>query len=221
MGDVFLARQASLGREVAVKVLHHRYAQNTEFLQRFEREAQVASKATHPSCIAVLDYGRVEGRPFLVMELIEGGSLQERIDREGPLEPGEAVRIALAVAQGLGHTHAHGVLHRDLKPANVLVRAEDGQPFLTDFGLVRDAERERAAEEATRQAAAALRAREAQRTGAFVKEVELDTSAASASSPTITGSSTVSLSRRAITVSSSASSRSAPNSTGRPASATA
>jgi serine/threonine-protein kinase len=140
IGAVYEAEQLQLKRRVAVKVLHTQYAQNTEFRQRFEREALAASKATHPSCVAVLDLGTVEDRPYLVMEFVEGELLTDLMKRDW-LTPKEAVVIGLKILEALRHAHRHGIVHRDVKPDNVMLCHPDEtgtQVKLLDFGLAKN-----------------------------------------------------------------------------------
>jgi tetratricopeptide (TPR) repeat protein len=134
MGAIYRARHPTLGREVAIKVLVH--DTSAEDLERFRREAQALARLQHPNIVPVHDRGQVDGRPFIVMDLVDGETLYTRVQRSGPLESREAGRIALALARALEHTHSHDIVHRDVKPANVLLRG-DGVPLLTDFGLAR------------------------------------------------------------------------------------
>ena len=135
-GAVFRAREPSLGREVAIKVL---LAGNDPRLrERFRREATALARLRHPGVVSVIEAGEHEGRPFLVMELIEGRSLHERLRDEGPLDGPAAAHLGVQLAETLAYVHAQGLLHRDLKPGNVLL-APDGRALLTDFGLVRQA----------------------------------------------------------------------------------
>jgi len=136
MGAVFLARQLSLDREVAVKVLANELADDPQFLERLEREARLMAKLRHPNIVAVHDFQKLEdGSAAIVMEFVEGGSLRDkmRLYPHGlPLE--EALRIIRQIAAGLETAHASGVIHRDMKPENVLLDS-DGTARVSDFGL--------------------------------------------------------------------------------------
>jgi serine/threonine protein kinase len=139
MGVVYVAEHVETGLRVALKVMLDPGLSRPEDVARFEREARAASALIHPNLVRVIDAGSARGRPYLVMELVEGVSLYDKLRREGPLNGPEAARIALARAKALECVHANGVLHRDLKPHNVLLTAE-GVVRLTDFGLARVAE---------------------------------------------------------------------------------
>jgi len=136
MGAVYLARQVSLDREVAVKVLASELADDPLFLERLEREARLMARLRHPNIVAVHDFQKLEdGGAAIVMEFIEGGSLRDqlRLHPHGlPVE--EALRILRQIAAGLEAAHAAGVIHRDMKPENVLL-GSDGTALVTDFGL--------------------------------------------------------------------------------------
>lgn len=140
MGVVYRALDPRLEREVALKVILPE-AVDPDGLLRFRAEAQAAARLRHPHIVGLLDVGQDHGHPYLVMDLIEGESLQARLEREGPLPHDEVVRIAGALAGALTYAHLEGVLHRDLKPQNVLLDRR-GQPLLTDFGLARMLDRE-------------------------------------------------------------------------------
>ena len=139
MATVLLARDEELDRLVAVKLLDERLAADESFRARFAREARVAAALSHPNVVTVFDVGESDGRPFIVMEHVEGRTLEERLRREGPLPADEVRRIARQVCAGLEHAHAQGLIHRDLKPANLIERS-DGTIKIADFGIARAAE---------------------------------------------------------------------------------
>jgi serine/threonine-protein kinase len=139
MASVYLARDAELDRPVAVKVLAEHLADTPGFRERFVREARLAAQLSHPNVVQVFDVGEDEGRPFIVMEYVEGTTLGEEVKQRGPLEPTEVVDLALQVCGGLEHAHAAGLVHRDIKPQNLLLRA-DGTVKIADFGIARAAE---------------------------------------------------------------------------------
>lgn len=135
MGQVFRARDAKLGREVAVKVLPEDFSRDKERLARFEREARLLASLNHPNIATLYGVDESDGKPFLVMELIEGETLAARIAR-GPIPVEEVIRLSIQIAEGLEAAHEKGVIHRDLKPANVKVTRESKVKLL-DFGLAR------------------------------------------------------------------------------------
>ena len=135
MGEVYRAKDTKLGREVAIKVLHEALRQDEERLARFEREARVLASLNHPG-IATLYGLETEGSiTYLVMELVHGDTLQERLAR-GPLTVEEAIAIFQQIAEALEAAHAAGVVHRDLKPANIKITPE-GRVKILDFGLAK------------------------------------------------------------------------------------
>ncbi|HEC24277.1 MAG TPA: serine/threonine protein kinase [Chloroflexi bacterium] len=135
MATVYLARQASIGRTVAIKVMPAYFMHDPSFLQRFEREVQVIARLQHPRILPVFDYGEIEGRPFIVMAYMSGGTLSDRI-KEGKLPLDEIVRLVEQIAEGLDHAHKKGIIHRDFKPSNVLLD-ENGNAYLADFGIAK------------------------------------------------------------------------------------
>jgi predicted Ser/Thr protein kinase len=143
MGEVYLAEQVSLGRKVALKVLRPELSAKGDMSRRFRREALLLSQVEHPSVVRVIDFGEAEGRPCLVMELVEGQTLQEALE-PGPFPVERAVPILVQLADGLAAIHEKGIVHRDLKPDNVvLTRTIHGeQARLLDFGIARLAEPE-------------------------------------------------------------------------------
>ena len=134
-GDVYRARDARLGREVAIKVLSDELAEDSESLARFEREARAIAALAHPNILDVHDVGNEAGTAYLVTELLDGEALRSRLTGS-PLPWRTAVEIGLAVADGLASAHAHGITHRDLKPENVFLTF-DGRVKILDFGLAR------------------------------------------------------------------------------------
>ncbi|MDP9022223.1 MAG: Stk1 family PASTA domain-containing Ser/Thr kinase [Actinomycetota bacterium] len=132
MAEVFAARDQRLDRDVAVKVLRPLFADDEQSLARFEREARAAATLNHANVVAVHDYGEDDGRPYLVMELVDGRSLDALID--GGLAPDRALEICTDVCAALGAAHDAGLVHRDIKPANILV-ADDGTVKVADFGI--------------------------------------------------------------------------------------
>ncbi|MBW2263493.1 MAG: serine/threonine protein kinase [Deltaproteobacteria bacterium] len=139
MGAVFRARQLSLDREVAVKVLLAPLAMEGEMIERFQREARSASNIGHPSIVQVIDLGYLEeGPPFIAMELLEGEDLRSKLSREGALPPAQAIPLMLQVCDGLQAAHDKGIVHRDLKPDNLFLVYRQGKvptAKLLDFGL--------------------------------------------------------------------------------------
>jgi eukaryotic-like serine/threonine-protein kinase len=131
MSEVWEATDAELGRKVAVKLLA--FDADPE---RFDREARAAAGLAHPNVCALYDYGDADGRRFMVLELLPGGSLDDRLAAERPLPDDETRRIAAEIAAGLAHAHQRGVVHRDLKPANILLDTE-GRAKIADFGIAR------------------------------------------------------------------------------------
>lgn len=132
MADVWLADDAMLGRQVALKFLHESFSRDTSFVERFRREAHAAAGLQHPNIVGVYDRGETDGRHWIAMEYVEGAALNELIERG--LATGEAVEIIRQVLTGARYAHEHGIVHRDLKPQNVLVDGE-GRARVTDFGI--------------------------------------------------------------------------------------
>jgi eukaryotic-like serine/threonine-protein kinase len=134
MADVWLAEDSHLQRRVALKILHGRFAQDREFVERFRREAEAAAGLQHPNVVAVFDRGDVGGTYYIAMQLLEGRSLKQLIDQG--LTPEQAAGLIRQVLEGAGFAHRHGVVHRDLKPQNVIVD-DEGVATVTDFGIAR------------------------------------------------------------------------------------
>jgi serine/threonine protein kinase len=139
MATVFLARDEELERPVAVKLLEESAAADESLRRRFTREAQIAAALSHPNVVAVFDVGEADGRPYIVMECVEGPTLAERLTAEGPLPPAEVAEIGRQVCAGLERAHAAGLVHRDLKPGN-LIQGRDGTVKIADFGIAYAAE---------------------------------------------------------------------------------
>jgi eukaryotic-like serine/threonine-protein kinase len=136
MAAVWRATDEVLGRRVAVKVLHDRLGRDRDVVTRFRREAVAAARLSHPAVVRVFDTGEEEGLNYIVMELCEGRTLQDIVERDAPLPPTEAVAIVRAVLQGLAHAHRGGVVHRDVKPSNILLDG-NGLVKVTDFGIAK------------------------------------------------------------------------------------
>ena len=136
MGAVYKARQPSLDRLVAVKVLPRAFARDASFVERFTREARDAAAVVHPNIIPIYDVGQDKGFQFIAMEFVEGESLADTLKREGPLAPDRALDLFRQVTAALAKAHAAGVVHRDIKPANILV-TPDGHAKVADFGLAK------------------------------------------------------------------------------------
>ena len=134
--DVFLARDQLLNRPVAVKVLNATLSEDSEFVERLRREAQVVASLNHQNIVGVFDQGEQEGAPFIVMEYVEGRSLADILRSEGRLHPDRAATIAVDVAAALDAAHRQGMVHMDVKPGNVLITS-DGQVKLADFGIAK------------------------------------------------------------------------------------
>jgi eukaryotic-like serine/threonine-protein kinase len=138
MAVVYCAHDEELSRTVAVKLPAEHLAEDEEFRARFLREARVAARLSHPNVVAVYDAGEDEGRPFIVMEVVEGETLAAVLARRGRLRPDEVVDLGGQAAAGLEHAHSHGLVHRDVKPHNLLLR-DDGVLKVADFGIARAA----------------------------------------------------------------------------------
>ena len=135
MGDIYRATDETLGRAVAVKVLGEQYAQDESVRERFSREALAAARLSgRPHVITIFDVGEWEGRPYIVMEYLGGGSLDDAIRQRGTVDPGQAVEWLEQAGAALDAAHAEGVVHRDVKPANVLLD-RDGNVHVADFGV--------------------------------------------------------------------------------------
>jgi eukaryotic-like serine/threonine-protein kinase len=139
MGEVFLAHDGVLERDVALKVLRSQYAGDEEFAERFRREARSAASLSHPNIVQVYDRGETEdGTSYIAMEYVPGGTLKEQIGRRAPFGDRETAAVGAQIADALGAAHERGVIHRDIKPQNVLVTAS-GNLKVTDFGIARAA----------------------------------------------------------------------------------
>ena len=140
MADVYLAVDEVLGREVALKLLKDRYAENEEFVERFRREAKSAAALSSPYIVPIFDRGETDdGTYYITMEYLPGGTLKERITATGTLRPQAAAEVALQVAKALQIAHVRGVVHRDIKPRNILL-ADSDHVKVADFGIARAAD---------------------------------------------------------------------------------
>jgi serine/threonine protein kinase len=137
MAVVFKARQLSLDRIVAIKVLPRRLSENQEFVDRFYKEGRAAAKLNHPHIVGAYDVGEAGGYHYFVMEYIDGETVYELVAKGRPMEEARAIQIALEVSQALEHSHAQGLIHRDVKPKNIMITKE-GEVKLADMGLARE-----------------------------------------------------------------------------------
>ncbi len=136
MATVYLATDRRLTRTVAVKVMHDNLGSDQDFANRFDREARAAARLSHPNVVSVFDQGNDNGRPYMVMEYVEGSTLRNLISREAPMEPQRALDLLIPVVSAVAAAHEAGIIHRDLKPENVLISIR-GQIKVADFGLAR------------------------------------------------------------------------------------
>jgi eukaryotic-like serine/threonine-protein kinase len=139
MSTVYLARDETLERWVAVKVLHREISDQPDQIERFRREARAVAQVSHPNVVAVIDAGEDAGRPYIVFEYVEGETLKQRIDAQGHLPLDEAAAYGIEIGRGLAAAHARMLVHRDVKPQNVLIDPE-GRAKVTDFGIARELE---------------------------------------------------------------------------------
>jgi serine/threonine protein kinase len=140
MGEVYKARQVSLDRVVAIKILAKALYDNEEFIKRFEREAKAIARITHPNIVGVYDFGQIDGLRFMVNEFVDGSSLAKLISDRLILPVPEVIPLMVQCLAGLGHVGSQGIVHRDIKPDNILI-TKDGVAKIADFGLAKDVSR--------------------------------------------------------------------------------
>ncbi|HKN94399.1 MAG TPA: PASTA domain-containing protein [Thermoleophilaceae bacterium] len=136
MADVYCAEDTHLGRQVALKMLHHRFARDQEFVERFRREASAAAGLQHPNVVGVFDRGAHDSTYYIAMEFLQGETLKDLIKREAPLPQERAIDIGIQILRAAGFAHKRGVIHRDFKPQNVMIGPQ-GNVKVTDFGIAR------------------------------------------------------------------------------------
>ena len=136
MATVYKARCKLLNRNVAIKILRDEFANDAEFIKRFQVEAQAAASLSHPNIVSIYDVGEEDGLHYIVMELIEGKTLKEIITEKGRLPWRDAVKIAMQIASGLEQAHKNHIIHRDIKPHNIIM-TKDGNAKVTDFGIAK------------------------------------------------------------------------------------
>src|SRR5688572_23130490 len=147
MGSVYRAAQPAMNREVAIKILHPKLAGRKDLTSRFRREARAMSQLTHPNTVRVFMYGELDddGSLYIVMEMLEGRNLNQRVRREGPMPTSRAIPILVQVCGALQEAHEMGIVHRDLKPENIFLSTQGGIadfPKVLDFGLAKVTERQ-------------------------------------------------------------------------------
>jgi serine/threonine protein kinase len=135
MGEVFRAKDQKLGRDVAIKVLPEEFARDADRVGRFQREAKLLASLNHPNIAAIYGLEESDGTNFLILELVEGETLADRI-KTGPIPVEESLKLALQIAEALEAAHEKGIIHRDLKPANIKITS-DGKVKVLDFGLAK------------------------------------------------------------------------------------
>ena len=136
MAEVWCAEDEVLGRNVALKLLGSRYAEDPEFRERFRREARAAAGLTHPNIVGIFDRAEWDGTPYIAMELVDGRTLKELVTQRGPMPVDVAVDLTEQLLKALGYAHKRGIVHRDVKPQNVIIDGE-GQAKVADFGIAR------------------------------------------------------------------------------------
>ena len=136
MADVYQGKDTLLGRPVAIKILHQNFGSDQDFVARFKREAQAAGKLNHPNLVSMYDVGYDQGYHYIIMEYVAGCTLKEYIQHHARVSVQEAVKITIAIAEGLEHAHAMGIVHCDVKPHNILI-TDTGRIKVTDFGIAR------------------------------------------------------------------------------------
>ena len=136
MADVYKGKDVMLNRFVAIKVLKKQYKEDENFVRKFRSEAQAAAGLIHPNIVNVYDVGEDRGLNYMVMELVEGITLKEYIERKGRLSHKETISIAIQMCSGIGAAHASGIIHRDIKPQNIII-SKDGKVKVTDFGIAK------------------------------------------------------------------------------------
>ncbi|HPY51511.1 MAG TPA: serine/threonine-protein kinase, partial [Sedimentisphaerales bacterium] len=137
MAFVYKAKQLSLNRTVAIKVLPKRFTENPEYVQRFYKEGQAAGKLNHPNIVQAIDVGEAGGYHYFVMEYVEGKTIADDLTNGTPFGEKEAIEIITQVAHALVHAHSHGLVHRDVKPKNIMINKQ-GVVKLADMGLARE-----------------------------------------------------------------------------------
>ncbi|MDX6398584.1 MAG: eukaryotic-like serine/threonine-protein kinase [Gaiellaceae bacterium] len=136
MSSVYCAFDTLLERNVALKILHERFNDDQDHVERFRREARAVAQLSHPNIVTVIDRGETDGKQYIVFELVDGENVKELVERGGPLPVRRALELGLDIGRALAFAHGQGLVHRDVKPQNVLLDA-DGRAKVTDFGIAR------------------------------------------------------------------------------------
>ena len=136
MADVYKGKDLMLNRYIAIKVLKKEYKEDENFVRKFRSEAQAAAGLLNPNIVNVYDVGEDRGLYYMIMELVEGISLKEYIQRKGRLSHKETISIAIQMCTGIGAAHAAGIIHRDIKPHNIII-SKEGKVKVTDFGIAK------------------------------------------------------------------------------------